>query len=247
MRDGGGVASDADWYYPRAPDSIKQLRRMWLQRIDEYDLVPRLARALNLSSGERKAMLSEQEITVLRGDLITFLSKHGICRTGKIVPGQPLALELWDGLFCLTQDLDTDLPSLLDQGVPTGIVHTIPPSGVWREVEVAQRPDLELLVCDSPWGSGLDDPATLLDLAQADVDAGFAEWLLGGLPEAKARFWARCAAERLGLVHKEGSPPRLIGDSTICNANLLSRVSEKIELPTLVRMLRSSFRVTLPT
>ena len=49
---------------------------MWLQRIDEYDLVPRLARALNLSSGERKAMLSEQEITVLRGDLITFLSKH---------------------------------------------------------------------------------------------------------------------------------------------------------------------------
>ena len=93
LRDGGGVASDADWYYPHAPDSLKQLRRMWLQRIDEYDLVPRLARAL--SSGERKAMLSEQEITVLRGDLITFLSKHGICRTGQIVPGQPLALELW--------------------------------------------------------------------------------------------------------------------------------------------------------
>ena len=178
-------------------------------------------------------MLSEQEITVLRGDLITFLNKHGICRAGQIVPGQPLALELWDGLFCLTQDLDADLPRLLDQGVPTGIVHTIPPSGVWREVEVAERPDLGLLVCDSPWGSGLDDPATVLDLVQADVDAGFAEWLPGGLPEAKARFGARCAAGRLGLVHKEGSPPRLIGDSTICNANLLSRVSEKIELPTL--------------
>ena len=37
LRDGGGVASDADWYYPRAPDSLKQLCRMWLQRIDEYD------------------------------------------------------------------------------------------------------------------------------------------------------------------------------------------------------------------
>ena len=25
LRDGGGVASDADWCYPRAPDSLKQL------------------------------------------------------------------------------------------------------------------------------------------------------------------------------------------------------------------------------
>ena len=32
-------------------------------------------------------MLSEQEITVLRGDLITFLSKHGICRTGEDCAG----------------------------------------------------------------------------------------------------------------------------------------------------------------
>ena len=30
LRDGGGVASDADWCFPRAPDSLKQLRRIWL-------------------------------------------------------------------------------------------------------------------------------------------------------------------------------------------------------------------------
>ena len=70
-------------------------------------------------------------------------------------------------------------------------------------------------------------------LSKPMLTQGSREWLPGGLPEAKARFGARCAAGRLGLVHKEGSPPRLIGDSTICNANLFSRVSEKIELPTL--------------
>ena len=51
------------------------------------------------------------KFTVLRGDLITFLSEHGICRTGRIVPGQPLALELWDGLFCLTQDFGCGVTS----------------------------------------------------------------------------------------------------------------------------------------
>ena len=116
-----------------------------------------------------------------------FAAPGGLCRVSLLHLNHD---ELWDGLFCLTQDLDAELPRLLDQGVPTGIVRTIPPSGVWRDLEVAERPDLELLVCDSPWGSGLDDPSTLLDLVQADVDAGFAEWLPIGLPEAKARFGA---------------------------------------------------------
>ena len=66
--------------------------------------------------------------------------------------------------------------------------------------------------------------------AQEDVDLGFAEWLPGGLAEARARFGTACAAGRLGLVKKEGSSPRLVGDSTVSGANLLCRIGERIEM-----------------
>ena len=85
----------------------------------------------------------------------------------------------------------------------------------------------------SPGGSALDDPDCLLELVEADVQAGFAEWIPGGLPEAKERYGELCAGGRLGLVKKEGSQPRLIGDSSISNANQLSRICEKVELPSL--------------
>ena len=99
---------------------------------------------------------------------------------------------------------------------------------------MAERPDLELEVYDTPWSSALDDPAELVcELIENDVQAGFAEWLEGGLQEAKPRFGVHCAAGRLGVVKKDGSAPRLIGDSSVSNANPLCRISEKVEMPTL--------------
>ena len=152
LHDGGGIHSDADWFYPRAADSLKQLRRLWLQRIEQWGLEQRLVSAI--ASGARNPLLSDGEIQQLRFDVVSFLREQGIERSERVVPGQPLALELWDGLFTVTQDVDAELPRLLEHGVSTGVVNTIPPSGVWREVEVAERPDLELLVHDAPWGSG---------------------------------------------------------------------------------------------
>ena len=35
----------------------------------------------------------------------------------------------------------------------------------------------------------------------------------------------------LGLVHREGAAPRLIGDSSVSNANALCRIEERVELP----------------
>ena len=35
------------------------------------------------------------------------------------------------------------------------------------------------------------------------------------------------------VVQKQGSDPRLIGDSTVSGANLLCRIGERIELPSL--------------
>ncbi|CAE7395870.1 HFA1 [Symbiodinium sp. CCMP2592] len=65
---------------------------------------------------------------------------------------------------------------------------------VWREVDVPARPNLELLVLDAPWGSALDDPETLMELVQRDVDCGFAEWTPGGRDEVRQRLGRQCAA-----------------------------------------------------
>ena len=50
---------------------------------------------------------------------------------------------------------------------------------------------------------------------QSDVKDGFAEWLPGGMEEARKRFGPHCAAGRFGVVKKDGSAPRLVGDSSI--------------------------------
>ena len=90
---------------------------------------------------------------------------------------------------------------------------------------------IELGILEEPCGSALEDPDCLMRLVQADVEAGFADWIPGGVEEARRIFGANCAAGKLGLVKKAGSEPRLVGDSSISCANQLSRIREKIELP----------------
>ena len=46
----------------------------------------------------------------------------------------------------------------------------------------------------------------------------------------QSSFGQAIAAGRLGLVKKEGSAPRLVGDSTVSNANGFCRIAEGIEL-----------------
>ena len=130
-------------------------------------------------------------------------------------------------------DVDVRLPAVLSKGVPTGIQRTIPPSRVFHPVNTPDRPPLELMIHEEPWGSGKRDPSLPMRLEQEDVQLGFAEWLPGGLDEARARFRDACAAGGLGVVQKEGSAPRLVGPSTVSKANRLSRIAEKIELPSL--------------
>ena len=140
-------------------------------------------------------------------------------------------LDLLSGCLQLWSDVDVGLPAQLAEGVSCGVRSTIPASGVWRELELPERPPLGLLTCGESWPSGLKQPGLLQDLVQADVDAGFAEWFDGSIADVKRKFGDDCAAGKLGIVEKPGAPPRLIGDSTISNVNCLCRIAEKIELP----------------
>ena len=231
LKDGCGIQSTADWAHPRADDCLREVRVQWLKYIKEWRLPEHLCE--HVSSRSSDPLLSDGEIEVLREGLVSYLRSRGFRCSSHVEPGQPLALEILHALLRLSGDMDGALPELLRDGVPTGIDEPIAPSGVWREVDVPEEVNGELHVFDSPWKSGLEDPELLMRMVQADVDMGFAEWLPGGLPQARERNGDRCAAGRLGLVCKDGADPRLIGDSTVSGANGRCCISEKIELPSL--------------
>ena len=210
LRDGAGVISDADWRPEFAEDMFGGLRQQWLRRVHAWDLVPRLVSHAATSS--EVPLFVMKKWLVFAKNCAFFLSSKGLQCSSNVPSGQPLALHLLRGMLLLSDDVDADLPIQLERGVPTGIRETIPASGVWRPVEVPERPPVELLTWQEPWS---------------------AEWLAGGLAEARARFGTAFAAGRLGLVKKKGSAPRLVGDSTASGANLLCRIGERIEMPSL--------------
>ena len=223
LKDGGGVWSDADWMSPRGAHSWQGLRQSGEQRVVAWSLIPRL-----LDAADRCPLLSDDEVPVLRRDIVSFLRQKGWRCTAAVTESQPFTLEVWGALRRYLNDCDAGLPDILQRGAPAGILTDIPVSGVWHPVE---RP--VQIVHDEPWASATDDPGCLVRLVQADIDAGFAEWLPGGLDEVRRRFGAYCAAGKLGLVKKEGSEPRFVGDSSISHANQLCQNQEKVELPSL--------------
>ena len=175
----------------------------------------------------RKPLLSDVEISLLRNDLSFFLEDQK-CSSGiSIACGQPIALDLLQGCLELSADVDIALPSQLAEGVRTGVLEPIPASGVWRPSADPDCPPQDLLLWDKPWQSGLADPALLEELVEEDVQAGFADWIDGDEQTVREKFGTVCAAGKLGIVQKEGSAPRLIGDSSISNVNSMCQIQEK--------------------
>ena len=117
-----------------------------------------------------------------------------MCAAG-VAEGQPFTLDILGSLFGHFRDCDADLPQ---RGVPTGIESDIPPPSASHSMKRPERPCLGFSVHDEPWLSASHDPECLMRPVQADIDAGFAKWLPGGLAEAKARFGTKCAAGGLG-------------------------------------------------
>ena len=230
LKDGGGIDSTADWYLPKGVDLLAELRSQFLELVCEWQLLPRLRS--HVAQASREPLLCEDEVQCVRQRLADFLMSKGFefpCKV-EVPPGQPLTLDLWRALLLFCDDIDVKLPGILREGVPTGILEDVLPSGVWRAVDKPVRPEgVELEILDEPLGSALEDPDCVMRLVQADVEAGFADWIPGGVEEARRLFGANCA----GLVKKAGSEPRLVGDSSIGCANQLSRIREKIELPSL--------------
>ena len=234
IADGGGLGSTADWTAPRAAhDQFLVLRKKFQIWAREWGLVSRLQKHVGVSS--TASLLTGDETTAVRSALCSFLQQQGFGCDVSVPPRQPFLLSLWGALAQLTGDIDSALPTILEAGVPTGILQPVPCSGVWEPAVLTDADDAEdlpgLVWHLEPWGSAESDPTLVRELLQKDLDAGYLVPLPGGGEEALRRWGANVAARKFGLVVAPGRKPRLIGDGSVSGANGRCRIEEKVRLP----------------
>lgn len=170
--DGGGVRSTANWLSPRtSADVFKPLRRDLEGLVVKWDLIPRLRDRLRVKSPDQ---LSKH----VRGLATQFLGFNGRQCSEFVQPFQPYTLDIWKACAFFIGDIDRDLPDILMNGVPTGILAPIQPSGVG-----------EPLTEESPE-----------DLLAKDISAGHLFEVAGGEAAARARWGPHVAAGKLGVV-----------------------------------------------
>lgn len=230
--DGGGCISTADWSVPWAKrDLFGPLRKKFECLCKDWDLVCRLRN--HAAKPSSACMLSDEEIEIVRAELVSFLRCEGFPCSAHVAKHQPFLLEAWDAVAQFSGDVDHVLPKLLFTGVSTGIDEPISPSGVWEVISDEAVVDAELLVHYEPWGSALKSPDLTWQLIQKDLDAGHLVEIHGGEQEARARWGSKVAAGKFGVVTAEGRKPRLIGDGTVSGTKDASRIPEKVHLPNL--------------
>ena len=87
--------------------------------------------------------------------------------------------------------------------MPTGVLSDIAPSGVFAlEDRCKQSTEQELQCHWENWRSAEDDPLTVAQLLQAEVQAGFAEIWPGSYDDLLHEFNGEVAIGKLGVAYK---------------------------------------------
>ena len=238
-QDGAGFPSKGDWSGPHNfEDCFQTLRKNFFRSILSARLDQTLLRAFNEQQAEPP--FSEEQLQPFKRFLDEFLLAQGIQPDWSIPPDQQLCLHILQKLCHCMQDPDSDLFPYLISGVPLGINEDILPSKCFplHPTDTLHDPPL-LSVHHTNWQSAEDDPTTVQELINKEVDAGWVEPFHGTLEEAQIHFGHGLALGKVGLALSDSRPPRLVLDSTVCGVNLQSKIPEKAALPTARDVVRS--------
>ena len=160
-----------------------------------------------------------------------------------ITAGQPFRLELVGALAAALKDPDAALHNILREGVPTGIFSPIQPSMQWPrkqdDLPCDAPDDIHLLHCSGNWTRAEDNPQIMAELIEAELKQGWIAKFPGSRADAQQQWPSRTAIGKLNVVLAEGKDPRLVLDSTVCNANVLCRIPEQVALPSSLDVRRS--------
>ena len=79
----------------------------------------------------------------------------------------------------------------------------------------------------------------MAELIDAELKQGWIAKFPGSKADAQQHWPNRTAIGKLNVVLAEGKDPRLVLDSTVCNANTLCRIPEQVALPSSLDVHRS--------
>ena len=238
VKDGGGCRSNGNWSAPRTSDFLRPLRDKWLSRFSHGDLLRRCSQTLPkpVAGSEGPQRFSDSEIAAFRADLCCFLRANDFNACTAIAPGQPFCLSLFEGVLRAICDVDTALPSLLADGVTTGIFGGVEPSGVWPRTANVNTCCEDVRTCDANWCSAADFPELTQELLDAEVKVGFLEEWFGTLDDARAQWPLGIAVSKLAVVQAAGKDPRLVVDATAAGLNPRAHFPERAENPTIAEV-----------
>ena len=231
--DGAGVNSAADHTTPLGTQP-HPLASAWLQWFQ--DNRPPAEILQHLISGN-----PEHPLTQTQQQALAKIARVHVCSSlqadlGISAPeGQPYRLHLLHALAEHFNDPDATLPSPLMEGVPTSIFDDLPTSNQWpqrpREMADDSLHNVQLSHCTGNWARAERDPELIKTLLQKEIDSGHVKPFSGSRQ--------RTAIGKLNIVTADNRDPRLVLDSTICNANTLCRIPEHVALPAAQEVLRS--------
>ena len=235
--DGAGAPSSADHSIPHT-SGISKASKAWIEWARKSDLSHRVFAHISQSRPEHP--LSQEEQSEALAVLCSALDLDQASMS-TVSPGQPFRLNLMRALAELIEDTDQELPTILAEGVHTGVFSEIKPSGLWPPAKLQPLSQSGLEVCQGNWRPAEEDPETVAALLADEEAAGWIQQVPGGLKAAKKRWPKGIAVGKLSLVKAEGRDPRLVLDSTICQVNPLCRIPEAVSMPT-VQEVRRSFQ-----
>ena len=232
--DGAGAPSSADHSLPHH-SGLSSASQAWLKWAQKSDLSKRVFAHISQSRPDHP--LSKEEQSEALAILCSALDLDHDSMAA-ISPGQPFRLQLMQTFSQRIGDPDADLPSMLAEGVHTGVFSEIQRSGLWPPAKLQPLAQSGLEVCQGNWRPAEEEPDTVAALLADEEAAGWIQQVPGGLKAAKKRWPKGIAVGKLSLVKAEGRDPRLVLDSTICQVNPLCRIPEAVTMPTVQDSLR---------
>lgn len=126
-----------------------------------------------------------------------------------IAAHQPFRLQLFHSLLSIAYDPDTNIASLLQDGIPSGAFSKTQPVGLWEPNTKTQDDYPELRLCQDNWTSANHNPDITKQLIQKELDDGFIEEI-PDIKTAEERWPKGIALGKLGVVHADNLDPRLV-------------------------------------
>ncbi|OLP82493.1 hypothetical protein AK812_SmicGene36851 [Symbiodinium microadriaticum] len=172
--DGAGAPSSADHSLPHA-SGISKASKAWIQWAQKSNLSHRVYAHISQSRPEHPLSQEEQSETLA---ILCSALNLDQASMATVSPGQPFRLQLMQALAKLIEDPDQDLPSILADGVHTGVFSEIKPSGLWPPAKLQPLSQSGLEVCQGNWRPAEEDPETVAALL-ADEEAAGSDYAYG--------------------------------------------------------------------